>query len=554
MSQFQDGTNQSGHGRDDPFWAPGTVNLNELGESGTGVILHPIPTSDPNDPLNWSTWRKAVNFTIVSFYVLMTFVLLDISFTAWGAYQEELGFSIGDLNAATAFNYSGLAVGCFIFVPLVQKYGRRPFYILSTSIQVAASIWAARTQTRADLWVSNLFAGLGGAISESIVQITIADLFFIHHHAVMNGCYLFIVAAGAFLGPVAAGYVVQSQGWRWIWWWCTILLGVGLVFILLFFEESKYLPAIEGHAQPPNPATLDGQPGQYGPETKPQEMLSSSSQKDVGKLVERTKSNVVLDAAIPMKPISKRLALFTKTEGSIYGDILQPFRLLFTFPAIAYTALTYAVTLAMFAIVTSVQATYLLEPPYNFTPSGIGLMSLAPFIGTFPGIFVGGYLNDKSIIWLSKRNHGVYEPEMRLWLALPSAILMPSSLLMVGLGIAYGTPWPLIAVGFGILGFNLGVTGSVALSYAMDCYHDIIGNAMVGIVFSRNVLSVVVLFTLTPWISGMGLRNMHILVAILCFVILLIPAMLLVWGKKARIALANTYLAMAQKQPTSRDV
>lgn len=83
---------------------------------------------------------------------------------------------------------------------------------------------------------------------------------------------------------------------------------------------------------------------------------------------------------------------------------------------------------------------------------------------------------------------------------------------------------------------------------------QIIGNAMVGIVFSRNVLSVVVLFTLTPWISGMGLRNMHILVAILCFVILLIPAMLLVWGKKARIALANTYLAMAQKQPTSRDV
>ena len=141
--------------------------------SGAKVILHPVPSSDPNDPLNWSTWRKTINFTLVSSYVLMTFVQLDISFTAWGRYQEELGFSVGVLNAGGAFNYSGLA---------------------------------------------------------------------------------------------------------------------------------------------------------------------------------------------------------------------------------------------------------LLQPPYNFTPSSIGLMSLASFIGTFPGIFVGGYLNDLSILWLSKRNGGIYEPEMRLWLALCQTI------------------------------------------------------------------------------------------------------------------------------------
>ncbi|KAF5128333.1 Protein HOL1 [Metarhizium anisopliae] len=208
MSQFQ----QPGHGRYDLLWAPGTVNLNELDNSGAKVILHPVPSSDPNDPLNWSTWRKTINFTLVSSYVLMTFVQLDISFTAWGRYQEELGFSVGVLNAGGAFNYSGLAIGCFIFVPLVHKYGRRPLYILSTTIQLGASIGAAVTRTRADLWISSLFAGLGGAISESIVQITIADLFFVHHHAAMNGCYLFVVATGAFLGPVAAGYVVQNQG------------------------------------------------------------------------------------------------------------------------------------------------------------------------------------------------------------------------------------------------------------------------------------------------------------------------------------------------------
>lgn len=75
-----------------------------------------------------------------------------------------------------------------------------------------------------------------------------------------------------------------------------------------------------------------------------------------------------------------------------------------------------------------------------------------------------------------------------------------------------------------------------------------------GVVFTRNVFSVVVLFALTPWINGMGVRNLHVLIAILCFVILLLPVPLLIWGKKARVATAERYTKMASLQPTRRDV
>ncbi|HQT70751.1 MAG TPA: hypothetical protein PLE48_10035 [Thiobacillus sp.] len=104
----------------------------------------------------------------------------------------------------------------------------------------------------------------------------------------------------------------------------------------------------------------------------------------------------------------------------------------------------------------------------------------------------------------------------------------------------------------------------------MDCYHDvwlpflvlpttltavqIIGNALVGVVFTRNAISVVVLFALTPWVSAMGLRDLHILIGVLSFVILLLPVALLIWGKKARIATARSYMEMARRQPTRRDV
>ncbi|GAB0132799.1 hypothetical protein EsDP_00001225 [Epichloe bromicola] len=233
----------------------------------------------------------------------------DIGFTAWQKQQDELGFSVGLQNAAAALNYGGLGIGCILFVPPCP--------------QLAACVWSAATRTRADLIGSNVLSGLGGAVSETTVQITITDLYPVHHHARMNGWYLLCTFTGAYIGPVVSG------------------------------------------------------------------------------------------------------------------------------------------------------ATYMFGPPYNFSAAGVGLMNLAPYIGSIPGVLLGGYLSDRSIVWLSRRNRAIYEPEMRLWMAVPMAVVTPTGTLLCGLGLAHGLSWPIVAVGYGLFGFGLVVAGDVALSYAMDCYHDV---------------------------------------------------------------------------------
>lgn len=70
----------------------------------------------------------------------------------------------------------------------------------------------------------------------------------------------------------------------------------------------------------------------------------------------------------------------------------------------------------------------------------------------------------------------------------------------------------------------------------------------------RNVLSLIVLFVLTPWVDGMGLRDTHIICAVIAFVIYLMPIPLLKWGKKARKATAASYMKMAERQFTHRPV
>jgi hypothetical protein len=70
----------------------------------------------------------------------------------------------------------------------------------------------------------------------------------------------------------------------------------------------------------------------------------------------------------------------------------------------------------------------------------------------------------------------------------------------------------------------------------------------------RNIISLVVLFVLTPWVNGMGMQNLHILCAVVAFVIYMIPVPLLLWGKKARISTAAAYRKMAATQVSHRTI
>lgn len=145
----------------------------------------------------------------------MVFVALDIGSVVWGAMIDEIGFTARQLSTSYACATTGLSVGCVFFIPFALKFGRRPLYLFAIAASFAAAIWQAKVQTVGDLYGANLVGGLAGAIAEAICWMTVADVFFVHQRATMNAIYATFVNAGAFLGPVAAGYIADAQGWRW---------------------------------------------------------------------------------------------------------------------------------------------------------------------------------------------------------------------------------------------------------------------------------------------------------------------------------------------------
>ncbi|KAL1865757.1 hypothetical protein Plec18167_009299 [Paecilomyces lecythidis] len=391
--------------------------------------------------------------------------------------NEQLGFSYDILNDSYAIGCGTLAIGAFLLIPFALKFGRRPVYILSTAVQFAISIWSARLQTVTDLMLVNVFSCLVGALAEVIVQMTVADVFFVHQRGLMNSLYVWFESIGGSLAPLAAGYITVSQGWRWVWWWISIFFGVGLICFVFLYEESKYTQrAIDGIPVDELHQPIDRTGTKEKAETSKKQLAPQATETTRNQESQDQSDFSWIDTSIPMKTYWQRLAPWSSSPGSLHSFFrhsYQPFMILFSIPAVFYMSLLYGAMLAASTVMVTTLSSWMAEPPYNFNAAQIGLMSLPPWIGTTLGSLVCGPLSDWLILFLAKRNQGIYEPEMRLWVIAAFIPFVPAGLFMFGIGLNNGSPWPVLAVGYALCNFGTTPASSIALTYITDAYTEV---------------------------------------------------------------------------------
>lgn len=107
-------TRQHGHHLDESA-IPGTIHLVDL--EGTmrakhasvtqlhDVILVPSPSSDPDDPLNWSPRRKRLSTASQSMYTLMVGIASAAIYSVLEPISEDTGLTLSQLNAGTGYMF-----------------------------------------------------------------------------------------------------------------------------------------------------------------------------------------------------------------------------------------------------------------------------------------------------------------------------------------------------------------------------------------------------------------------------------------------------------------
>lgn len=98
----------------------------------------------------------------------------SLSFPAvnWQIFVALYGWTYGRLTEAYASNLAGLAFGCLFFIPFALQFGRRPIYLLSTTVVFACTLWGGVTIKYESVISNQVILGLAGAISETIVYMT----------------------------------------------------------------------------------------------------------------------------------------------------------------------------------------------------------------------------------------------------------------------------------------------------------------------------------------------------------------------------------------------
>jgi len=327
-----------------------------------------------------------------------------------------------------------------------------------------------------------------------------------------------------------------ASGWKWVMYWCAIFLAIGFVFCFFFMEETNYDRApLEMVTTPSDtPGTATPKEGTISSSDDPEKMaatVKSDSNSDNGAGIGHYKPKIY---------VQKLALLDKKREFNLFRTMLRPL-LFLSLPSVVYAGFSYGSNLVWFNVLNGTASLILSAAPYNFSSSMVGLSYVSPLIGVACGSFYSGVIGDRIVLWLARRNKGVLESEHRLWLFSASLILIPGSLILWGVGAAHHIHWFGLIFAMGVIAASNSIGVQLSVSYCIDSYKDLSGEAMVTVIIIRNTMSFAIGYGVTPWVTNMGYQNAFILAAFAGLAQVLTFLAVVKWGKSWRTATKNRY-------------
>ncbi|KAK4542452.1 hypothetical protein LTR36_006704 [Oleoguttula mirabilis] len=530
---------------------PGTVHLVDL--EGTmaakhakgarrDIVLVPAPSADPDDPLNWSPARKALSTTCMGVYTLMVGIASAAIYSVLEPIADATGLTLADLNAGTGYMFLAFGWGCLFWQPLALQYGKRPVYLISILATLAIQVWAPYTTSNSQ-WIANkVLQGFFGAPIESLCEISVTDIYFQHERGTYIALYALLLAGSNFFAPVIAGFIADGQGWKWVLYWCAIFCAIGFVFLFFFMEETNYSrPAIIGHENEPEVSASAS-------------MLTDADEKKLPRSPNVEPAEPLPETVYSRKTYFDKIKLWQAADlrkpNHLPGMVARPLIFL-TFPVIAYAGFSYGSNLVWFNVLNGTASLILGGSPYDFPAWAVGLSYVSPLVGVAIGSAYTGYIGDRIVLELARRNKGVLEPEFRLWLFLPSPLLVPFGLILWGVGAAHAVHWFGCVFAMGVIALTNTLGIQLSVSYCIDSYKDLSGEAMVTVILVRNTMSFAINYGLTPWVTNLGLQNAFIVAAFAGMAQVATFFLLVRYGKTLRRRSAARYAVYVEKMASS---
>ncbi|KAJ5139938.1 MFS general substrate transporter [Penicillium atrosanguineum] len=476
------------------------------------IKLLPVPSKDPNDPLNFSRYAKLGIIVSCCWFSIMSLSVvggLGSILTIFIDLYAKEGVDETRVGWLTTFPSLFIGIGNYFLLPLGLAFGRRLVTLLAITVLLAATVGCALSQNYEQHFALRIVQGLATGATESLLPLILAEVTFVHQRGKIYGLYWSTQNIINSCFNIASSYEAAALGWRWYYWIFVITIAIGgLITFFTCFETAYHRSA----------QIIDGRvvfTDEYGVtrvlkgEEAQAYIVANSSAESQGD-------------RIPEEMIHKKTYLeLLKPWSGIKNPPLKTIRdawwsmlLCLTSPGILYATLLSSAVLAA-AIGMGLTYDTVLQD-YGWEAKNVGLINLGGVFGSFGGLLYGGIFDWPSDQEVSTLLSIVF----CYWF--PPGIITVFTLLLYGFTAGGGSTWGAPYMAWAIFEVAFVAVLIISTTFAAEAWDNNAGPALVVVVGSKNLVSFGISYALIPMVAKYSYAaGMGMLAGVTAFIFLL---------------------------------
>lgn len=423
----------------------------DAGEGGDSRELVAFGEQDLGNPKAWPYRSKIINVGVIAMMAVLCPLASSMFAPGIDQIKEGLNTTTQTVIGCTTGFVVMLGIGPLILAPLSETFGRRKLYLICFTLFTLLQIPSALAPNIETLIAMRTLAGFFGSVGIANGGGTISDMCEPGERAGLFGWYLLGPLLGPTIGPLLGGVIVQRLGWRWIFWFLTIVCAANTLAGWFFLRET-YAPVILMQRKKEKEAE-EHAPGKY-----------TFNGED-------------------LRPLWQKMA---RSFARPLRILVQPIVLTMS----TYQAIIFATT---YSIYTNMQQIY--QGEYGFNTEQVGLLYLAPGLGFLTAVwFLVPRIDD---VWksLARKHNNKGKPEYRLPLANIGSILIPTALFWFAWTVEYHVAWPVSILATYFYGVGQIMILNTTTNYYIDSFEKYSASAIAaGAVFRSMIGGVIPLF------------------------------------------------------------
>ncbi|KAF7887264.1 uncharacterized protein EAF02_003911 [Botrytis sinoallii] len=447
-------------------------------------------SDDPYQPLNWPFRKKLITTFVYGLFTMTSTWASSVYSPAINQVAAEFNVAPEVSLLGVSFLLLGFGFGPLLWAPLSEIYGRKAAVLTPVFISACFSFGSATAKDIQTLLLTRFFAGIFGAAPVTNTGGVLSDIWAPQSRGTAIVGYAFAVVGGPTMGPIVGGAITSSYlGWR----WTEYITGIMQMAVLL-------LGAL----------VLN--------ETYPDALLVAKARR-----LRHDTGNWALHARHEERSFS--------IKEMVNKFLMRPFRLLGTpicFLMVLYASFVYGI---LYLCLAAIPVQFALARGYGPVTSEL------PFLALLLGTIFGGtanILNNKFYTRKFKANDNRPVPEARLPPMMIGSVFFAAGLFVFGWTSAPSIHWVAPCIGLIFMGFGFFTIFQSALNYLIDTFSSCAASAVAAQTFVRAIFAALFPLFVTPMFQGLGIEWGSSVLGFVATVLIPIPFLFYVYGKRIR--------------------